>query len=106
MGTVRRTRPLFEFEWDHAKARTNRAKHGVTFDEATEIFRDPFALTLADDEHGVNERRWVTVGRDSQKRYLLVIHTYNQIDEAVARVRIISARRPTRVEIRAYEEWQ
>jgi uncharacterized protein len=31
-----------EFEWDDEKAATNTIKHGVTFEEAAEVFFDPF----------------------------------------------------------------
>jgi len=31
-----------EFEWDSHKAQSNIDKHGVTFEEATEVFLDPF----------------------------------------------------------------
>jgi uncharacterized DUF497 family protein len=48
---------LFEFEWDPAKAGTNFSKHGVDFERAAEVFRDPLALTIPDDEHSVTEVR-------------------------------------------------
>jgi hypothetical protein len=40
---------LFEVEWDPAKARTNFGKHGLDFERAAEVFRDPLALTTPDD---------------------------------------------------------
>jgi uncharacterized DUF497 family protein len=33
-----------EFEWDHAKARANVRKHGVTFEEAMTVFLDELAV--------------------------------------------------------------
>ena len=90
----------FEFEWDPAKARTNFSKHGVAFERATEIFRDPLALTIPNDEHGIIEVRWITMGRDTRGRSLLVVHTFEQHDDETARIRIISARRPNRTESR------
>ena len=47
----------YEFEWDPLKADTNFAKHGVSFERAAEVFRDPLALTIPDDEHSVREVR-------------------------------------------------
>ncbi len=46
---------VYEFEWDSAKASANRNKHGVDFERAVEIFRDPLALTIPDDEHSKTE---------------------------------------------------
>ncbi|MBN8733363.1 MAG: BrnT family toxin [Acidobacteria bacterium] len=97
---------LFQIEWDSAKARSNLTKHHVSFEEAAQIFHDPLALTIPDEEHSVGESRWITLGKDALGHYCLVVHTYQPVDESAARVRIISARRPGRAEIRAYEEQQ
>ena len=51
------TTPCFRYQWDVAKARTNRRKHGVSFDVAVGVFRDPLALTIADPEHSETEER-------------------------------------------------
>lgn len=37
-----------EFEWDQVKARINRKKHGIDFEEAVKVFLDEFALTEID----------------------------------------------------------
>lgn len=97
---------LFEFEWDPAKAGTNFSKHGVDFERAAEVFRDPLALTIQDDEHSITEVRWITMGKDTCGQSILVVHTFEQIDDKTARIRVISARRPTRTEVRDYEEQQ
>ena len=52
----------YHFEWDPTKAHTNVAKHGVTFQRATLVFRDPLALSLYDAEHSDTEDRWATLG--------------------------------------------
>ena len=93
----------FEFDWDPAKAESNRAKHGVSFEEAMTVFHDPLALSRPDEEHGANEERWVTLGQGRDGRLALVVHTFIEIDEDRAAIRIISARRPTKREIRQYE---
>lgn len=48
-----------KFEWDSAKERINIEKHGVTFEQASYVFADPFALTLYDDAHSEDAIRWV-----------------------------------------------
>jgi uncharacterized DUF497 family protein len=50
------------FEWDAQKARSNLAKHGVSFEEASTIFGDSLSLTIPDPEHSRTERRFVTMG--------------------------------------------
>jgi uncharacterized protein len=53
-----------------AKANANRNKHGVDFERAAQIFRDPLALSIPDDEHSETEARWITLGRDMAGRYI------------------------------------
>jgi len=93
-----------EFDWDPAKARSNRAKHGVSFEEAMGVFADPLALSRLDDDPAAGEERWITLGMAAAGRLLLVVHTHiEQSGDRIA-VRIISARRATRHETRQYEE--
>ena len=69
---------MFEhrFDWDPVKARSNRRKHGVTFDLAATVFDDPLAVSISDEDHGAAENRWVTLGRARNEMLLVVIHTY------------------------------
>ena len=94
----------FEFDWDPAKAESNRRKHGVTFEAAMGVFSDPLALSLLDNESGQGEERWVTIGRNPASNLLLVVHTYIELSAERAAIRIISARRPTRREAHQYQE--
>jgi uncharacterized DUF497 family protein len=94
----------FEFDWDPAKAESNRRKHGVVFEDAMGVFADPLALSRLDEESGQGEERWVTIGRNPASNLLLVVHTYIELSADRAVIRIISARRPTRREVRQYEE--
>lgn len=95
----------YNFEWDPQKARTNQVKHGVTFEEATEIFNDPMALTVFDDEESTeDEDRWVTLGQAKGQLYLVVVHTYRNPTNDTVTVRLISARPATKHEIRQYED--
>jgi uncharacterized DUF497 family protein len=81
-----------KFEWDERKAGINLAKHGVSFESAKEVFRDPFALTGLDCDEA-DEERWCIVGL-CQTGVLLVVYT----ERYGGAVRIISARRATRHE--------
>ncbi len=93
-----------EFDWDPAKAESNRTKHGVTFEDAMGVFSDPLAVSVLDDESGQGKERWVTIGRNPTSNLLLVVHTYIELSADQIAIRIISARRPTRREVRQYEE--
>jgi uncharacterized DUF497 family protein len=82
-----------------------RLKHRpIDFERAATVFRDPFALTIADEEHSETDALWITLGNDASGRYTVVIHTFEWLPDKRGRVRLISARRPTKAEIRVYEE--
>lgn len=89
-----------EFEWDAAKARSNKRKHGVAFDEAASVFADPLARIFDDEEHSDEEHRELIVGYSARNRLLIVSFT----ERAADLVRIISARKATKHEQRDYEE--
>ena len=89
-----------EFEWDAAKARSNKRKHGVAFDEAASVFADPLARIFDDEEHSDEEHRELIVGYSARNRLLIVSFTERGADL----VRIISARKATKHEQRDYEE--
>lgn len=91
------------FEWDQTKAASNRRKHGISFEQAATVFNDPLMLSIPDDEHSQAEQRWITMGQVNNGKLLVVIHTYQQIDNQSANIRIISARPATRHEHRQYE---
>jgi uncharacterized DUF497 family protein len=86
-----------DFEWDDAKAATNLAKHGISFEEAVTAVVDPKAVFLADDSG--SEQRLVAIGMSKQTRILFVMHV-----ERGQRDRIISARVATRAEETLYEQ--
>lgn len=93
----------FHFEWDTAKATSNRRKHGVGFDLAALVFRDPLMVSILDEEHSGTDERWITLGQAENNKLLVVIHTYREISANAATVRIISARPATKQEQRQYE---
>lgn len=90
------------YQWDPRKAASNRRKHGVSFDEASTVFRDPLALTFPDPDHSVEEKRFITIGLSRGQRILFLAHA----DRGLNQTRVISARRATRTETHAYEESQ
>ena len=87
------------FEWDSRKARSNIAKHGVTFEEASTVFADSLSLTIPDPVHSESEQRYVTMGRAFTGKLLVVAHT-----DRGDNIRLISARRASRRERRSYEK--
>ncbi|MCP4749618.1 MAG: BrnT family toxin [Proteobacteria bacterium] len=95
---------LYNFEWDPNKAKSNHKKHGISFEQATAVFRDPKALSLYDNEHSDTEERWVTLGLLPTGITLVVHHTYHSIDEGATVIRIISSRKATRREQQQYRE--
>src|SRR5262245_18818254 len=90
------------FEWDPRKAQTNLGKHGVSFQAASSVFKDPLQASVRDTGHGASEERWITLGKNADDRLLVVVHTWTE-SNATAQVRIISARPATRHERRHYE---
>jgi len=93
-----------EFEWDPAKALSNRAKHGVSFEQAMGVFADPLALSRLDDDQTLNEERWITLGVIPAGRLLPVVHTHIDLSSDRIAIRIIPARPATRREARQYED--
>jgi hypothetical protein len=94
---------VVQFAWDPVKARSNKRKHGVSFDIARFAFDDPDALVNHDRIEG-GERRWQTLGMVGGVLLLLVAHTVEFLDEDLEVIRIISARRADRKEKRRYEK--
>jgi len=87
------------FDWDSEKASDNLSKHGVSFEEAATVFRDPLSATGLDPDHSVGEERFVTFGVSTNGRLLVVGHT-----EHGDIIRIITARPATSDERELYEE--
>jgi uncharacterized protein len=94
---------VYRFAWDTAKARANQRKHQVSFELARAVFRDPFAMSIYDEEHSESEERWLTLGQDENGLLLMVSHTFEELNELEARVRIISARKASANERTQYE---
>jgi len=95
---------MLRFEWDEAKNLSNKRKHGVSFETASRVFADPFALSEQDRiERG--EPRWRTIGLIEGFFVLVVAHTVLETgDDETEIIRIISARRASPRERRRYED--
>jgi hypothetical protein len=87
------------FEWDRRKAAANRAKHGVAFEEALTVFRDPLGRIHADPRHSTSEPREILIGHSFRGRLLVVVFT-----DRHGTIRLISVRQATPSERRDYEE--
>jgi uncharacterized DUF497 family protein len=88
-----------DFEWDAKKAIANAQRHGVTFDEASQVFADDHSSTVADPDHSAEEERSLLFGVTKGARALVVSFT-----DRGDRIRIINARPMTPNERRAYEQ--
>ena len=84
-------------DWDPDKAKINRADHGVFFSDAEAVLYDPNGITR-ENGRAEGEQRFVTAGLDALGRVLGVVYTYRGDT-----IRMISARKATRNEVRAYE---
>ncbi len=87
-----------EFEWDTNKFQINLEKHGVSFEEAAEVFFDPFYQE--GDATANDEQRNFILGYSRTQRLLLVVYV-----ERSLRIRIISSRPATRTERKLYEQF-
>lgn len=88
------------FEWDIAKNDINKTKHGVSFDEAIEVFADPNAIEVYDDDHSEEEDRYKVIGM-LQNKVIVISLIFTERDEAI---RVISARKADKEERDTYEQ--
>ena len=86
------------------RARENRKKHGVEFEEVATIFRDSKALSMFDPDHTETEDRWITMGISEKGRLLIVNHTFREESREEVTIRIISSRKATKKETKKYGE--
>lgn len=87
------------FEWDENKNIANRKKHNISFEEAQTAFYDDNALLIDDPDHSEEEERFILLGFSHKANLLVVCHCYRQSESVI---RIISARRATKNEEKAY----
>jgi uncharacterized DUF497 family protein len=89
------------YEWDENKNKTNKAKHGVSFETAKLVFEDPYHMSIQD-RYESGEERWQTMGYIGGVLLLLVAHTVSSSGSKEV-IRIISARKATKQERRRYD---
>ena len=89
------------FEWDEQKNQSNQQKHQVSFEEAQTVFYDSNALLISDPDHSADEDRFILLGFSYRVNILVVCHCYRSSDSVI---RIISARKATKKEERAYNK--
>jgi len=90
-----------KYEWDDAKNNANIIKHGISFEEASEIFNDPMMVSKLDLRYAYGEERWFSIGATNKGMITMVAHLYfDEHQEPV--IRIISARKATPKEVQNY----
>jgi len=91
------------FEWDEEKSISNLQKHGVSFEEAKEVFEDPFHISKLDHRFDYFEERWITLGSTKKDKILVVANMFfDENGEEI--IRIISARKANQKERKFYEQ--
>ena len=91
---------MIKFEWDTVKALKNVEKHGVSFEEASSVFYDEFAVQFYDNGHSeLEEDRFLILGISNKPRMLMICHCEKQSGNVL---RIISARKATKNERKFY----
>lgn len=88
-----------EFEWDEGNLDKSRRKHGITPEEAENVFSDEHSLIIPDEVHSKTEDRFIIVGKSSENRNLFIVFTTRK-----DKIRIISGRGMHRKEIEKYEK--
>ncbi len=85
------------FQFDPAKAKRNLKKHKVSFADAEGVFYDPLAIH-SEDPDSDDEERFIAIGLGSASKILVVVYTFRGEE-----IRLISVRRATAREVKAYE---
>lgn len=90
---------MIRFEWDENKNGINKRKHGISFEEASTVFYDEYAILFDDPEHSTDEDRFLIIGTTKKERICIVSHCYRGQENTI---RIISARKATLSERKIY----
>jgi uncharacterized DUF497 family protein len=91
------------FAWDARKAAGNFVKHGASFEEASTVFSDPAAVEWEDLEHSHHEHQFKRLGISAAGRLIILVHSYRRTKNGEETIRIITARRASPKEHKAYE---
>ena len=89
------------FEWDPVKDQTNRERHGISFDEARELFEsgDDY-LEIYDEQHSDDEERFIGIG---PIRSGIIVVSYTERSDDV--IRLIRARPATKKEVQMFHQY-
>ena len=90
---------MIQFEWHPSKATANLKKHQVSFEEAQTVFYDEFAVQFFDEDHSVDEERFLMLRMSVHSKLLIVCHWEREGGETI---RISSARTATKRESAFY----
>ena len=96
----------YNFEWNPKKAVSNLSKHSISFNEASTIFKDPNMVSIYDHEHSDYEDRWISIGLSEIGKFLVVSHTFRDIDKLNTVIRLFSTRKAKKQEIIQYEGYK
>jgi uncharacterized DUF497 family protein len=91
---------MVAYDWDDKKDAANQKKHGVTFQEAASVFKDPLLRIAEDNSQHYDEDRWLAIGQSEKRRGLLVVYCERFEEGEDEIIRIISARQLTPAEKR------
>jgi uncharacterized DUF497 family protein len=94
-----------QVEWDDEKAASNFRKHGVSFEQASEVFDDDLSSSI-EDPFAIGEQRHVVIGLVRKVGLVVVVYTIRNRGTVDEIVRIISARRAERSERKVFENGQ
>lgn len=92
-----------KFEWNEIKNRANIDKHGISFEEAKDVFEDPLHISKLDFRFNYFEERWITIGSSKKTKILVVANLFFTHDGEEI-IRIISARKANKKEREYYEK--
>ncbi len=92
-----------KFEWSYEKNLINIQKHDISFEEAKEVFLDPFHISKFNYRFDYFEERWITLGSTTQNKVLVVANMFFDEDGEEI-IRIISARKANQKERIFYEQ--
>jgi hypothetical protein len=92
-----------DFRWDKNKNRENRRKHGISFEDTVEVFDDPFHVSILDKRFDYFDERWITMGSLKKGGIIVVGHHYFLTENGNEIIKIITARKATKKEVRQYE---
>jgi len=90
-------------EWDKKKEKANIKKHGISFEEARTSFYDENAIQFYDPDHSEDEDRFILLGTSYKLNTLVICHCFRE-EETV--VRIISARKADKDEVKSYLDYR